>query len=175
MAADGYIELSVGSLNTADGINQINRMFQTLYNNVAGDSENIRIFSGYGSPEAVITAGIGSLYLRANGGAGTALYIKESGTGNTGWVTIGVAPGPASPGGSSGDIQYNNSGSFGGFGDWNGSTLTVGGAIDVGSSNAFYLGDPTTNGSWRIIRSGNNLAFERRESGSWVEKTAITP
>jgi hypothetical protein len=33
-----------------------------------------------------VTAGIGSLYLRRDGGAGTTLYIKESGTGNTGWV-----------------------------------------------------------------------------------------
>lgn len=44
------------------------------------------LFSGTGSPETVVTAGIGSLYLRTNGGAGTTLYIKESGAGNTGWI-----------------------------------------------------------------------------------------
>jgi hypothetical protein len=38
-----------------------------------------------------------------------------------------------------------------------------------------YLGDPNTDGSWRIIQSGNNLAFERRESGVWVEKSSATP
>ena len=27
-----------------------------------------------------------SLYSRTDGGAGTSLYVKESGTGNTGWV-----------------------------------------------------------------------------------------
>lgn len=42
--------------------------------------------SGSGSPEGVVTAVVGSLYTRTNGGAGTTLYIKESGTGNTGWV-----------------------------------------------------------------------------------------
>ncbi len=42
--------------------------------------------SGAGSPEGVVTAIIGSLYTRLNGGAGTTLYVKESGTGNTGWV-----------------------------------------------------------------------------------------
>lgn len=42
--------------------------------------------SGSGSPEGVIAAGIGSLWTRTDGGAGTTLYIKESGTGNTGWV-----------------------------------------------------------------------------------------
>jgi hypothetical protein len=42
--------------------------------------------SGSGSPEGVITAPVGSLYTRTNGGAGTTLYVKESGAGNTGWV-----------------------------------------------------------------------------------------
>jgi hypothetical protein len=42
--------------------------------------------SGTGSPEGVVTAPIGSFYSRTDGGAGTSFYIKESGTGNTGWV-----------------------------------------------------------------------------------------
>lgn len=46
------------------------------------------LFDGYGtgSPEGVLTAGIGSTYRRSDGGASTSFYIKESGTGNTGWV-----------------------------------------------------------------------------------------
>lgn len=46
----------------------------------------VSVRTGSGSPEAVITANVGSLYLRTNGGANTTLYVKESGTGNTGWV-----------------------------------------------------------------------------------------
>lgn len=42
--------------------------------------------SGAGTPEGVVTAAVGSLFTRTNGGAGTTLYVKESGTGNTGWV-----------------------------------------------------------------------------------------
>lgn len=42
--------------------------------------------TGSGSPEGVLTASIGTLYLRADGGTGTTLYVKESGTGDTGWV-----------------------------------------------------------------------------------------
>ena len=42
--------------------------------------------SGSGSPEGVLTAVIGSLYTRTNGGAGTTLYVKESGISNTGWI-----------------------------------------------------------------------------------------
>lgn len=43
-------------------------------------------FAGTGSPESSITAPIGSIYRRLDGSAGTTIYIKESGTGNTGWV-----------------------------------------------------------------------------------------
>lgn len=42
--------------------------------------------SGTGSPESVVTANVGSMYTRTDGGAGTTLYIKESGVGNTGWT-----------------------------------------------------------------------------------------
>jgi hypothetical protein len=41
---------------------------------------------GTGSPEGVVAASIGSTYRRTDGGAGTTFYVKESGTGNTGWV-----------------------------------------------------------------------------------------
>lgn len=44
------------------------------------------IASGAGSPEGAITAPVGSLWMRSDGGAGTTLYVKETGSGNTGWV-----------------------------------------------------------------------------------------
>jgi|GEM_PF-4376264 len=42
--------------------------------------------TGTGTPEGVITASVGTLYLRTNGGASTTLYVKEAGIGNTGWI-----------------------------------------------------------------------------------------
>lgn len=45
-----------------------------------------RDLAGSGTPEGVVTAPVGSTYRRTNGGAGTSFYVKESGTGNTGWV-----------------------------------------------------------------------------------------
>lgn len=42
--------------------------------------------SGSGTPEAVMTAPVGSTYQNYGGGAGTSLYVKQTGTGNTGWV-----------------------------------------------------------------------------------------
>lgn len=44
------------------------------------------IHAGAGTPEGVVTASAGSVYLRNDGGAATTFYVKESGTGNTGWV-----------------------------------------------------------------------------------------
>lgn len=39
-----------------------------------------------GTPEANVTAPVGTVYKRTDGGAGTSMYVKEAGTGNTGWV-----------------------------------------------------------------------------------------
>lgn len=47
---------------------------------------SVFLLSGTGSPEGAVTAARGSLFMRADGGAGTSFYVKESGTGNTGWV-----------------------------------------------------------------------------------------
>lgn len=42
--------------------------------------------TGTGTPEGAVTANVGTLFLRTDGGTSTTLYVKESGTGNTGWV-----------------------------------------------------------------------------------------
>jgi len=44
------------------------------------------VTAGSGTPEGVVTAHPGSLFLRVDGGAGTCLYVKQSGSGNTGWT-----------------------------------------------------------------------------------------
>jgi len=53
---------------------------------VATGAAQIAWLANSGSPEGVVIAPVGSLYSRTNGGAGTSFYVKESGTGNTGWV-----------------------------------------------------------------------------------------
>lgn len=40
---------------------------------------------GAGNPEGAINAPVGALYLRTDGGSSTTLYVKETGTGSTGW------------------------------------------------------------------------------------------
>lgn len=55
--------------------------------NNAGATLSATISVGSGSPEGVVTANPGSLYLNLSGGANTSLFVKESGTAtNTGWV-----------------------------------------------------------------------------------------
>lgn len=56
----------------------------------------------------------------------------------------------------------------------------ISGLLDLAGSStpvvsAVYFGDPSTNGTWRIVVDGINLSFQYRESGSYVEKMAATP
>lgn len=44
------------------------------------------ILTGAGTPAGVLSAQPGAQYMNSSGGAGTTLYVKESGTGNTGWI-----------------------------------------------------------------------------------------
>jgi hypothetical protein len=60
----------------------INAVFPVIH----GNRNHVAGFAGAGTPEAVVTAVIGSTYCRTDGGAGTSHYFKESGVGNTGWV-----------------------------------------------------------------------------------------
>lgn len=60
-----------------DDLIKVARMLKLVGNNIG-------IYSGSGSPEGVITANVGSLYLRTD--AATALWVKQTGTGATGWV-----------------------------------------------------------------------------------------
>lgn len=45
----------------------------------------------------------------------------------------------------------------------------------LGDSAALYFGDPSTNGSWRMLRLDVNFHLQRRESGNWVTKDVWTP
>lgn len=57
----------------------------------AGASGSPAWQSGSGAPEGAVTAVVGSLWSRTDGGASTTLYVKESGAGNTGWKAVQTA------------------------------------------------------------------------------------
>lgn len=46
----------------------------------------IEFHCGSVDPENNVAAPVGSVYFRTSGGSQTTLYVKESGTGVTGWV-----------------------------------------------------------------------------------------
>jgi len=53
------------------------------------------VLAGSGTPEGVITAPVGSWFLRSDGGVATVVYVKQTGTGNTGWHALpGAIDGP---------------------------------------------------------------------------------
>lgn len=56
------------------------------YGNKGLDARILKV--GTGTPEGVVTAPIGSLYQRTDGGNATALYVKGSTAGNTGWLPL---------------------------------------------------------------------------------------
>ena len=85
--ASNVIRFTCNSINSVT-IDNTGLIASSLWINTSGliSISTATIRAGANSPEGVITANVGSLYLRTNGGANTTLYVKESGTGNTGWV-----------------------------------------------------------------------------------------
>lgn len=74
-------------LNRTTGLNDYASTFSAVQTFSSGIKVGTASYlNGTGSPEGVVTAPVGSLYTRTDGGAGSTLYVKESGTGNTGWV-----------------------------------------------------------------------------------------
>lgn len=64
----------------------IQRAIDNLVKKVNTATTNV--YSGYGSPEGVLAADVGSLYTDKKGVAGAILYVKESGAGVNGWYLV---------------------------------------------------------------------------------------
>lgn len=126
---------------------------------------------GSGSPESVVSAPVGSEFLRNNGAAGSVLYVKESGTGNTGWL---ATPSTAANNTFSGTLTLTSSG------------------IDASSALQLISNQPSIRFSesdaaadkkeWGETASGGTLAFFTRTDalgigGVWlsVNRTGATP
>jgi len=72
-------------------------------------------------------------------------------------------------GGSGGTVDIYADGTAAG----NRTASFAAGTLEFPSAEIVYLGAPTTDGSWRFQRSGNNVIWERRESAVWVTKQTI--
>lgn len=88
-AGNTFSQLQLGGIsNTYPSIKRNNAAIDVRLADDSGYAAQQTLYSRYGSgsPEGVVTAPVGTYYSRTDGGAGTSLYVKESGTGNTGWV-----------------------------------------------------------------------------------------
>lgn len=74
---------AVLNLNTATGVLRLHSGAAISFYQGGID---VKWLVGLGTPEGFVTAPVGSLYTRTDGGAGTTLYVKQSGAGNIGWV-----------------------------------------------------------------------------------------
>lgn len=95
---DGFIELTPDMLSSPQGAIELNRMLRALFDTMPGDGNAVKIYKGYGSPEGVVAANAGSIYMRLDGDGTTSKpcsYIK-AGTGATGWSQVNVGTTPVS-------------------------------------------------------------------------------
>ncbi|MCY6411177.1 hypothetical protein QTA56_03365 [Acinetobacter sp. VNH17] len=58
----------------------------SVYSKKYMHTSQVGILFGEGDPNGQISASVGSMYLRTDGGEGTTLYVKETGVGSMGWV-----------------------------------------------------------------------------------------
>lgn len=69
-------------LISSDGLATVE--FLTWLDQITDAVSAIPPLTGSGSPEGVVTASVGRWYVDTDS-AGTGIYLKESGDGNTGW------------------------------------------------------------------------------------------
>lgn len=86
------------------------RLLNTDDASFSGSGTRVAYIRGTGSPEGSVTGNVGDVYHRTDGATDTTFYVKESGSGNTGWRGVGatgvLAPGSTSLGADEWHIQY---------------------------------------------------------------------
>lgn len=83
----------VGVTGTLSATTDVSGATATISGNITSTTGKlllgtIQILRGTATPESAVTAPVGSIFLRTDGAADTTLYVKETGTGNTGWVAV---------------------------------------------------------------------------------------
>lgn len=79
--------IGAGADNTQSFGTNTARWSNGYFTNIRPGAGGVIWTAGAGTPEAVVTAIVGSLYTDTTGGK---LYVKATGTGNTGWVVAGT-------------------------------------------------------------------------------------
>lgn len=136
-----------------------------------------QIRSGTGSPNSVVIGSVGDLYRRTNGGSGTTLYVKESGTATTtGWVAVAAGGGGAWGGDEVWIEDFGGAadGSAAGTGTDNGPPLAAaiaaldpnrGGTINF-NQGIYYFGTATTCGILGVCIQGESNPGNGTQTGT---------
>jgi hypothetical protein len=92
--ATGYVKFGATLLANDGAFADGDALLVTIQNGAAGGGggaslisglSSMYVGSGTGSPEGVVTAAVGAIYTRIDGTPNHTLYVKEVGSGNTGW------------------------------------------------------------------------------------------
>lgn len=122
---------------------------------------------GLGTPEGTVSAPVGSIYSRRDGGTGTAFYVKATGTAKTGWLSsvqlegFGVAVGtPAVNHGSLVTGSKNGLGGITSIGAFTSVTLTYSVAY---ATDSLCMATPLAVGTQEMIglttHTGTSVTF----------------
>ena len=156
MSDNTFVELTADGITSSQGVGDLNRMLQTLFTYIAGDGNALRVYNGYGVPEGKVVANAGSLYMREDGASDTTLYVKESGTGATGWTPLTGSILDYKVKASSGDVSPDYLDS------------KVKNSIEIDSDDLQLVGDQATPGNTKLY--GTSSAGVK----GWQNNNSIT-
>lgn len=169
-----YSSLSDGSsatqelkLNEFGGLVSVGGYLRTASGIQYGSATRFDRF-GSGSPEGVISADVSSTWRRTDGGASTTFYVKESGSGNTGWVALGP------PGGSG--VSISGTPSSGQIAEWTSGTA-IQGVTATGTGSPVKATAPTLPSTVTIGAAGGTTGaalFKGTTSGTVTLSVADT-
>ncbi len=144
---------------------------------IGAGGQRIEVVSG--TPEGTLSRPVGSIAVRSDGGSGTTLYIKETGSGNTGWRVIGIVSGSGGVAGTLINTIASTAGSLAVFLDTTGTNtapstnLTVNATGDMTARS--YSSGITTNGFIRVWgEGGGSLTITNNSTNIvrlWVPRT----
>ena len=169
-----YQDFTLEMLQTPTGIAKLNSILSQLSANITGDTESVKVYQGVGTPEASVAAGVGSLYMRTDGGADTSVYRKESGSGNTGWVAI-KAPASLPLSVANGGTGSDNSAVVQGVIPYFSATGVISGLATGTSGQFLKTQGASANPTWATVIpnyiAGDYLIFGPTRSGTTTNNT----
>ena len=175
----GATDTNQGSFNVGIGRSALSKATTARFNVSIGDLALRDITTGYGN----VGIGINTGYLITSGQNNITMGYYAGDRITTGHQNICI--GALSDVSAAGDINeiaigYNVTGKGSNTVTIGNSSITdnyfQGNIVEQKGTGAFYFGPKTTSGSWRIIRSGSNLVFQRYEGDplAWVTKSTIS-